>query len=385
MSITATQFVILGVAAFALTGLLTWPIRALAIRLGAMDAPNLARKTQTEPVPYLGGVAIALGISIITFGAVFVGGDSSSFGGAVSDGLFSNENSGQLRDLALTVLLPALTLGAMGLFDDLRSLSPWPRLIIQTTVGSAVAFVIVENGTIGTPFGGGDIFGSGTTGALVNGATESGNGSWLNTLVTIVWIVGICNSINFFDNLDGAASGTVAIAALGVFFIAFDRGQELVSALSIVTAGATIGFLMWNKSPAKIYMGDAGALFLGVIISVATIRLNPGITPTWQSLAIPVMLLAVPLLDTCVAVFSRLARGLSPLTGGKDHLSHRLVRAGLSRRVAAYSLWSASGVCAVIAVGVCMYPDALGSLLIGVFGTAWLMALGLFLRTPSHD
>jgi UDP-GlcNAc:undecaprenyl-phosphate GlcNAc-1-phosphate transferase len=93
--------------------------------------------------------------------------------------------------------------------------------------------------------------------------------------------------------------------------------------------------LIWNKSPAKIYMGDAGALFLGVIISVATIRLNPGITPIWQSLAIPIMLLAVPLLDTCVAVFSRLARGLSPLTGGKDHLSHRLVRAGLSRRVAA--------------------------------------------------
>jgi UDP-GlcNAc:undecaprenyl-phosphate/decaprenyl-phosphate GlcNAc-1-phosphate transferase len=142
--------------------------------------------------------------------------------------------------------------------------------------------------------------------SAVDQGVAASNGSWLNTLVTIVWIVGICNSINFFDNLDGAASGAVAIAALGVFFIAFDRGQELVSALSIVTAGATIGFLMWNKSPAKIYMGDAGALFLGIIISVATIRLNPGITPTWHSLAIPVMLLAVPLLDTCVAVFSRL-------------------------------------------------------------------------------
>jgi UDP-GlcNAc:undecaprenyl-phosphate GlcNAc-1-phosphate transferase len=171
-------------------------------------------------------------------------------------------------------LLQALVLGGMGLFDDLRSLSPRSRLITQTFIGAVVAFVIVENGTIGTPFGGGDI------------GAEVGNGSWLNTLVTILWIVGICNSINFFDNLDGAASGAVAIAALGVFLIAFDRGQELVSALSIVTAGATIGFLIWNKSPAKIYMGDAGALFLGIIISVATIRLNPGITPTWQSLAI---------------------------------------------------------------------------------------------------
>jgi UDP-GlcNAc:undecaprenyl-phosphate GlcNAc-1-phosphate transferase len=142
---------------------------------------------------------------------------------------------------------------------------------------------------------------------------------------------------------------------------------------------------MWNKSPAKIYMGDAGALFLGVIISVATIRLNPGITPTWKSLTIPVILLAVPLLDTCVAVFSRLARGLSPLTGGKDHLSHRLVRAGLSRRVAAVGLWSASGVCAVVAVLVYQYPDSLGSLLITAFTSSWILALVLFLRTPSQD
>jgi len=359
MSITAAQFAILGVTAFALTGLLTWPVRALAIRLGAMDAPNLARKSQAEPVPYLGGVAIASSISILTLGAIFVGAEN-----------FVGENNDQLQDLALTVLLPALLLGALGLIDDLRSLSPWPRLIAQTVVGTVVAFVIVENGTIGTPFGGGD---------------SGESGSWLNTLVTILWIVGICNSINFFDNLDGAASGAVAIAALGVFFIAFDRGQELVSALSIVTAGATIGFLLWNKSPAKIYMGDAGALFLGVIISVATIRLNPGITPTWQSLAIPVMLLAVPLLDTCVAVFSRLARGLSPLTGGKDHLSHRLVRAGLSRRVAAVLLWSASGVCAVLAIGVYQFAYSFGFVLIAGFAGLWLLALVLFLRTPSQD
>jgi UDP-GlcNAc:undecaprenyl-phosphate GlcNAc-1-phosphate transferase len=349
--ISGSQFALLGISAFALTGLLTWPVRALALRLGAMDAPNLARKTQAAPVPYLGGVAIALGITITTLAAVFVGGNKSG------------ENVSQLKDLALTVLLPALFLGAMGLVDDLRSLLPWPRLIAQSVVGSVVAFIIVQGGTVGTPFG----------------------TSTLNTAVTIFWIVGICNSINFFDNLDGAASGAVAIAALGVFVIAFDRGQELVSALSIVTAGATIGFLMWNKSPAKIYMGDAGALFLGIIISVATIRLNPGIDPTWKSLTLPVMLLAVPLLDTCVAVFSRLARGLSPLTGGKDHLSHRLVRAGLSRRMAAVGLWSGSGVCAVMAVLVYLYPDSLGSLLITAFAAIWLLALLLFLRTPAQD
>jgi UDP-GlcNAc:undecaprenyl-phosphate GlcNAc-1-phosphate transferase len=251
----------------------------------------------------------------------------------------------------------------MGLVDDLRSLSPLPRLIAQSVVGTVVALIIVNSGTTGTPFG----------------------TSTLNTAVTIFWIVGICNSINFFDNLDGAAAGAVAIAALGVFFIAFDRGQELVSALSVVTAGATIGFLMWNKSPAKIYMGDAGALFLGIIISVATIRLNPGIEPTWKSLTIPVILLAVPLLDTCVAVFSRISRRVSPLTGGKDHLSHRLVRAGLSRRMAAIALWATSGVCAVFAVIIYKHSDTLGSLLIIAFAAGWLLALVLFLRTSSHD
>jgi len=346
MDISAGQFAILGLAAFALTGLLTWPTRALAIRLGAMDAPNMARKTQAEPVPYLGGVSIALGVSIVTFAALF----------------FSDEND-LIIERGLTAIIPALLLGAIGLIDDLRSLPAWPRLVVQTVIGTLIAFVLVQTGTLGIAF----------------------NNDVINTLVTILWIVGICNSINFFDNMDGAASGAVAIAALGVFFIAFDRGQVLLSALTIVTAGATIGFLLWNKSPAKIYMGDAGALFLGVIISVATIRLNPGITPTWQSLAIPIMLLAVPLLDTCVAVFSRLARGLSPLTGGKDHLSHRLVRAGLTRPTAAISLWSASGVCALMAVGVYKYPDSLGSMIIGLFAVGWVIGLVAFLRTPSHD
>ena len=346
VNISTSQFLILGIAAFALTGLLTWPVRALAVRLGAMDAPDLPRKSQNEPVPYLGGVAIAIGISVVTFGALF----------------FSDENT-LIIERGLTAIIPAVLLGAVGLIDDLRSLPPWPRLVVQTVIGTVIALVLVQTGTLGIAF-------------------ES---DAINTLVTILWIVGICNAVNFFDNIDGAASGAVAIVALGIFVIAYDRGQVLLSALSIVTAGATVGFLMWNKSPAKIYMGDAGSLFLGVIISVATIRLNPGITPSWQSLAIPLMLLAIPLLDTCVAVFSRLARGISPLTGGKDHLSHRLVRAGLSRRAAAVSLWSASGICVVLAVGVYQYPGSLGSLLITAFAAIWLVALVLFLRTPSQD
>jgi UDP-GlcNAc:undecaprenyl-phosphate GlcNAc-1-phosphate transferase len=97
------------------------------------------------------------------------------------------------------------------------------------------------------------------------------------------------------------------------------------------------------------------------------------------------MLLAVPLLDTCVAVFSRLARGLSPLTGGKDHLSHRLVRGGLTRPMAAISLWSASGVCALFALAVYFFAESFGTLFIASFAVLWAVALVLFLRTPSQD
>ena len=346
LSISTSQYVILGVAAFALTGLLTWPVRALAIRLGAMDAPNLARKSQAEPVPYLGGVAIALGVSLVTFTA-----------------LFFSEKDSVFIERGLTAIVPALFLGAIGLFDDLRSLPAWPRLVIQSVVGTVIAIILVQTGTLGIAF----------------------SNDVINTVVTILWIVGICNAINFFDNIDGAASGTVAAAAFGVFFIAFDRGQEMLSALTIVTAGATLGFVLWNKSPAKIYMGDAGALFLGVIISVATIRVNPGVEPQWKSLAIPIILLAVPLLDTCVAVFSRIARGISPLTGGMDHLSHRLVRGGLSRPIAVISLWSASGVCTLLALAVYKYPDQWGTQIIAGFGFMWVLALVLFLRTRSAD
>lgn len=346
MSFSATQFELLGLMAFALTGLLTWPIRLLAIRIGAMDAPNLERKTQKEPVPYLGGVSIAIAVTALTYAGVIA-----------SD--FTSTNF----PLASYVLVPALAMGAMGLIDDLRGLPALPRLILQTIIAIAVAIVLVKTDTVGVAFG----------------------DSLLDEVLTIFWIVGICNSINFFDNLDGGAAGTVAVAALGIFYIAYNEGQESVSALAIVTAGATLGFLIWNKQPAKIYMGDAGALFLGVIISVLTIRVDPGIDPSWKSLALMPILLAVPILDTTVAVSSRIYRGLSPLTGGKDHLSHRLIRKGISHRVSAIILWAGSGLFALLAIGIYSFPKTFGTPLIFISTATWIGALIYFLRIPSED
>ena len=158
-------------------------------------------------------------------------------------------------------------------------------------------------------------------------------------MITIVWIVGIINSINFFDNLDGGAAGAVAATSLGLALITYASGQYLLCATSISVLGAVLGFLIWNRNPAKIYMGDAGSLFLGTILSVLTIRLNPRVDSQIVSFSIPILLLAVPVLDTSVAVLSRIRRGVSIFQGGQDHLSHRLIRNGYSKRQTAFRLW----------------------------------------------
>jgi UDP-GlcNAc:undecaprenyl-phosphate GlcNAc-1-phosphate transferase len=251
----------------------------------------------------------------------------------------------------------------MGLYDDLKGLEPWPRLVAQTIAGIAVAIYLIQNDTLGQAF----------------------SNQALNYFVTIIWIVGICNSINFFDNLDGGASGTVAVISIFLFAIAFNQGQSLVSALAVITAGATLGFLIWNKTPAKIYMGDAGALFLGIIIAVLTIRLDPEVGPQSRALAIPLLLMAVPILDTTTVVISRLARGISPFTGGRDHLSHRLMRKGLGRKATAYVLWAMAAAFGSVAFFACCVETTLALPAIYAAGAIWLLSLVTFLRIPATD
>ena len=132
-------------------------------------------------------------------------------------------------------------------------------------------------------------------------------------------------------------------------------------------------------------MGDAGALFLGVLVAVLTIRLNPGISPQFNSIAILPMLLAVPILDTCIAVFSRLRRGISPFTGGKDHLSHRLMRKGLSKHNTAFYLWGMQASFVAIALVVYNYSTTFGTQGVVLAGVYWLGAFVWFWRIPSTD
>jgi UDP-GlcNAc:undecaprenyl-phosphate GlcNAc-1-phosphate transferase len=345
MNYSVAQFALLGFLTFVLVGVITPQIRKIALHFNAVDAPNLERKVQKEPVPYLGGVAIAIGVVAASYGS-----------------MLAVDFSWQTIRLASTVLVPAIAISAMGLWDDLRGLQPWPRLIAQTVTAIAVSSILIATDTSGVAFG----------------------NTFLNYSITTLWIVGVCNSINFFDNHDGGAAGTVAVITFFTFFIAYDRQQVLVSALAVVTAGATAGFLIWNRHPAKIYMGDAGSLFLGIIISVLTIRLSPGVVPTYKSIAIPVLLMAIPILDTTVAVASRLYRGISPFQGGRDHLSHRLMRIGFQRKSTAITLWSLAAFYAALALALYTWPDTWGVQIMIFAAITWLIKLVAFLRIPSE-
>ena len=316
-------------------------MRRIAIATDVVDKPNTAHKSHKQPVPYLGGVAIIIGIIIISY----------------STSLVSNFTV-DIFWLATSVLAPALILGLIGLWDDMKNLPPLPRFVAQTIAGVFTAVMLIATESTGNPTGS-EIF---------------------DTIITIVWVVGICNSINFFDNLDGGAAGTVAVSSIALAILALNGDQYLIAALATVTAGATLGFLIWNKSPARIYMGDAGALFLGVLLATLTIRLDPNTQTQIGSYLTPVFLLAVPILDTTVAVVSRIRRNVSPFQGGQDHLSHRLIRRGSSRKQAAFVLWGLSSLFALMSI-VTPYLELNWEVIIIFLGCLiWITAFLWFIR-----
>ena len=345
MGITNQEYFFLFLASFIFVGFLTPLMRKIAIARDVVDRPNSPHKSHKKSVPYLGGVAIIIGIVSITYASSLI----SDF----------TQNTFWL---ATSVLGPAVILGLIGLIDDIRNLSPWPRFIAQTFAAIFTAILLITTDNFGNP-----------TGSRI-----------FDVAITTLWIVGICNAINFFDNLDGGAAGTVAVTSLGLALLSIHSQQYLITAMSVVTLGSMLGFLIWNKSPARIYMGDAGALFLGILVSVLTIRLKPQTESHLGSYATPVLLLAVPIMDTSVAVLSRLRRNLSPFQGGKDHLSHRLVRAGLSRPVAAVTLWAMSGFFALGAILIPLTRKSTEEIIVSIAAILWIVIFSFFLRTNDE-
>jgi len=194
---------------------------------------------------------------------------------------------------------------------------------------------------------------------------------WLNLLLTFLWIAGISNAINFLDNMDGLSAGVSGVAAAFILLLAAANNQYLVAALAAAILGACLGFLRYNFKPARIFMGDAGSLFLGFILAVCALQLRFPENANFVTWMVPVFIFGVPIFDMALVIISRLRRKVNPFTtAGKDHFSHRLADMGLTQREVVLSLYLLSGVFGMIALFITSadivegYGIALASILI---------------------
>jgi UDP-GlcNAc:undecaprenyl-phosphate/decaprenyl-phosphate GlcNAc-1-phosphate transferase len=321
----------LGATLFSL--LLVPAVREYARSRQIHDNPG-GHKSHVTPVPYLGGVAMALSFSAAMVLGVAVWRSARLENGELNLtlGNLITQGDGLVRELAV-VLVVALLFSLMGLVDDLRGLSPWFRFL----VGLCLAVSVVTYGI----------------------SLDSPLPNWVDGIISVVWILGLTNAFNLLDNIDGLAAGTAAVASGSFFFIAVMNDQPYSALLALGLAGAMLGFLRSNFHPASIYMGDAGSLFIGFMMAYLGLKMRTTVTEIPQLFA-PVVVLGVAVLDTTVVVVSRVRRGVSPFTGGQDHLSHRFLRLGLSVRRSVTSLLVASVALGVLAVGLSEAPAGVG-------------------------
>ncbi len=308
--------------------------RWLAPRIGVMDIPE-ARKIHRQPVPRMGGVAIYLAV-IVAASALGERYNFTQFG---------------------SILVGATGVSFMGLVDDRWGLRPLVKMLGQTLAALLLYASGIYVGTFHNPI--------------------------LDLITTVLWIGYITNAVNFLDNMDGLASGISAIAASFFALMCSFSGQYLVGALSIAVLGACLGFLFYNLNPASIFMGDSGALFLGFILAAIGIKLRFPDNVTFVTWMVPVLVMGLPVFDTTLVVVSRLQRRLNPATTpGRDHISHRLVAAGLTQREAVLTLYIVSFILGLLAVFVTQASVVEGYIVGGLVALAGLYALWRLERPP---
>jgi UDP-GlcNAc:undecaprenyl-phosphate GlcNAc-1-phosphate transferase len=294
-------FILVFLVALAVTFVsIPWIMR-LAVATGFVDNPS-ARKVHASPIPLMGGVAIFAG-------AIF----------AIL--LFFRED---VPPTITGAVIAGTMVALVGLIDDWRALPSWLRLIVHL---AAIGVLIYFGVRVRLPIP-----------------------EWLNIALTIFWVVGIINAVNLLDNMDGLSAGVSAVAAAFMMLLGAFNGQILVSALAAAILGACLGFLRYNFKPAQIFMGDAGAYFLGFWLAVLGIQLRFPENVNFVTWMVPVAILGLPIFDTTLVVISRFRRRLHPFTGGKDHTSHRLVRSGFSQREAVLILYLISSIFGMVAL-----------------------------------
>jgi UDP-GlcNAc:undecaprenyl-phosphate GlcNAc-1-phosphate transferase len=301
----------------------------MALHWGIVDVPN-ARKIHRTPIPLLGGVGIYLGtvLSIVWFVA------------------------SPARGQIFGILAASTLLLVVGILDDRHLLHHQIKLFVAMPLAALTLVALGVKSHVGS--------------ALLPGPV----GPALDVGLTLFWVVGITAAYNIFDHMDGLASGVTAIASLFFTILAIREGQVLVATLGAALLGGSLGFLLWNFNPAKIFMGDGGAMFLGFMAATLGLKLRLDDVSAATSWMIPVLLLIVPIFDTSLVSISRARRGLIPFASpGKDHTAHRLANVGLGQRGAVLVLY------AVGAAG-----GLLGLLVWGLsVEIAWILALVVML------
>jgi UDP-GlcNAc:undecaprenyl-phosphate/decaprenyl-phosphate GlcNAc-1-phosphate transferase len=312
---------------------LTVPVRALALRVGMVDLPG-PRKVHLQPIPLLGGLAMYAGVVL----------------GVLS--LFNGPARAQIAG----ILAGATLIAAVGILDDRGWLHHQVKLFI------------------GMPLAAGILLLSGIRAQLFSTLFGGRTGDVLDIALTVVWVVGITASFSILDHMDGLCAGVAAMASAFFALLAYLNGQTLVTVLAAAILGAAAGFLRWNFKPAKIFMGDGGAMFLGFMMATLGLKLRleqPNLLSAW---IVPLLVLGATIFDTTLVTISRSRRGLLPFAApGKDHAAHRLANLGLGQRGAVLTMYILAAVSGALAL-VVSYQSVLVSL--GVLAIALLAALG---------
>lgn len=286
-------------------------VKKFAHKVGAMDVPTEERRVHDHPIPRLGGLAIFLGflLSILLFVDI----------------------TRQVQG----ILIGAIIVVVVGAIDDLISLPAWVKFIFQVVA----AVVAVGHGVVISFFTNPNVFSP--PGLVFLGI--------LSIPITIVWIVGVTNSVNLIDGLDGLAVGVSAIASLTMLIVAVFVAEDNVALILAALTGSCVGFIPYNRNPAKIFMGDAGALLLGYVLATVSVL---GMFKFYAivSFVVPFVALAVPILDTFFAFFRRLIKGQNPMKPDRGHFHHRLLDLGLSQKQAVAILYFVSAILGVAAV-----------------------------------
>jgi UDP-GlcNAc:undecaprenyl-phosphate/decaprenyl-phosphate GlcNAc-1-phosphate transferase len=317
---------------------MTVPVRALALRVGMVDLPG-PRKVHLQPIPLLGGLAMYAGVLL---GVLF---------------LFTGPARAQIEG----ILAGATLIATVGILDD----RGWLHHQVKLFVGMPAAAAILLLSGVRT-----QIFST-----LVGGLT----GNLLDIALTLVWVVGITASFSILDHMDGLCAGVAAMASAFFALLAYLNGQTLVTVLAAAVLGAAAGFLRWNFKPAKIFMGDGGAMFLGFLMATLGLKLrlaHPNILSAW---VVPVLVLGATIFDTTLVTISRSRRGLLPFASpGQDHSAHRLANLGLGQRGAVLTMYIVGATSGVLALLVSYLPISISigvlavALLAGAAGIAYL-------------